>query len=120
MVQVKIKMNNKQIILAKRKLQKNGPAHEFFTKECEKIFNPYVPWLTGNLKDVEVEIGIDYVKYKAPYAKKQFYTNQGKGKQGTSRGGLRGKRWDKRSWNDKGTEVLVKTAKYIGGKADDN
>lgn len=116
MTTVRIKLNSKQSILAKRKLQKNGPAQTYFTKECEKAFNSYVPWLTGNLKDVEVDIGVDYIKYKAPYAKKQFYTNQGKGKQGTSRGGLRGKRWDKRSWNDKGDEVLMKIAKFIGGK----
>ena len=116
MTTVRIKLNSINSILAKRKLQKNGPAQVYFTKQCEKAFNSYVPWLTGNLKDVEVNIGADYIKYNASYARKQFYTNRGMGKQGTSRGGLRGKRWDKRSWNDKGEEILIKTAKFIGGK----
>ena len=42
-----VKMNSTQKILAQRKLQKGGEAHIFFTKQCAKEMNNYVPFETG-------------------------------------------------------------------------
>lgn len=76
-----------------------------------------VPYKTGRLKDMMVEIQTSKVIYKAPYARKQYYTNKGLGKQGTSLGGLRGKFWDKRMWNDRGNEIVKSVAQFVGGRA---
>jgi len=64
-----------------------------------------------------ITIDTDKITYNAPYAAKQYYTNKGNGKQGTSKGGLRGKMWDKRMWIDKGDNIVKTIAEFVGGKA---
>lgn len=114
---IKIKMNPTQQILLKRYLNKNGAAQAKFTNECAKIFNNYVPFKTGRLKDVDVKIETTRIIYNAPYAEKQYYTNQGNGLQGVNNGGIRGKQWDKRSWATHGDGVVKTIAEFTGGKA---
>ena len=114
MTTIKIKMIDTQKILAKRGLQKNGKFQVDFTKECAKNLNEYVPFDTGRLKDMMVEIQTSKVIYNAPYARVQFYSNKGRGKQGTSYGGKRGKRWDIRMWQGKGDIILRKLSTKYG------
>lgn len=109
---IKVKLDPTNKILAKRKLQKGGEAQIFFTKQCAKEMNNYVPFLTGRLKDMSVTIGTDYVKYDTPYARKQYYTNSGKGKQGMSHGGRRGARWGTRMWISRGTKILKNVCSF--------
>lgn len=113
---VKIEMNPTQKILLKRHLNENGEAQIKFTKECYKAMNPYTPFATGRLKDWMIEVKPACIEFNAPYAAKQFYTNAGNGKQGTSIGGLRGKRWDKRAWADKGDGIVKTIAEFCGGR----
>lgn len=114
---VKVNMDSTQKILLKRSLNKNGEAQVFFTKECAKAMNNYVPFDKGRLKDMTVELGNDFVKYNADYAKMQYYKNQGNGKSGTNKGGLRGKLWNRRMWVNKGNEIVKKVANYCGVKS---
>jgi len=114
---VKVNMDDTQKILLKRSLNKNGGAQVYFTKECAKAFNNYVPFQTGRLKDMDVELRSDEIIYNAPYSKKQYYSNQGNGKSGMNRGGLRGPQWDKRSWINNGDEIVKKVANYVGGRS---
>ena len=114
---VRIKMDDTGRILLKRALNKDGKAQEKFTKEVAKYSNNYVPYQTGRLKDMMVEIKTSKIIYNAPYAKKQYYTNKGNGKQGTSLGGLRGKMWDRRMWQDKGNEIVKSIAQFVGGRS---
>lgn len=113
---IKVNLDPTQTILTRRKLQKNGEAQIYFTKECAKEMNNYTPFKTGRLKDMTVELGTDFVKYNAKYSAKQYYTNKGTGKQGESNGGLRGKLWDKRMWIAKGKSILKQLADFVGGK----
>ena len=117
MTRVKIKMDDTGKILLRRHLNKDGQAQEYFTKECAKWMNNYVPFDTGRLKDMMVELQTSKIIYNAPYAKKQYYTNKGNGKNGTSNGGLRGKMWDKRMWNDKGNDIIQSVAQFVGGRS---
>lgn len=112
---VKIKLNSDEKILAKRKLQKGGEGQIFFTKQCAKWMNNYVPFSSGRLKDMSVEIGVDFVKYNTDYAKKQYYKNSGNGKK--NKAGIRGKLWDKRMWIDKSTNIIKALANFIGGRS---
>ena len=116
MPNVKIKMNPTQKILLKRYLNNNGEAQIQFSKECAKAMNNYVPFQTGRLKDMNVVVNSNNVTYEAPYAKRQYYTNKGNGRQGTSQGGLRGKYWDKRMWADKGDKIVKTIAQFVGGR----
>lgn len=112
---VRVEMSDTQKILLKRYLNKNGEAQMRFSKECAKEMNNYVPFLTGRLKDWNIQVNRNNVTYDAPYARKQYYTNKGKGIKNTS--GLRGKRWDKRMWGDKGDAIVKTIAEFVGGRS---
>ena len=114
---VRIQIDSTQKILLKRYLNKDGQAQEKFTKEIAKYSDNYVPFKTGRLKNMMIKIQTSKIIYSAPYARKQYYTNKGMGKQGTSLGGLRGKMWDKRMWNDRGNEIVKSVAQFVGGRA---
>lgn len=109
---VKIEMDATDKILLKRHLDNNGEAQVKFTKEVAKQCNNYVPFKTGRLKDMSVELQTSKIIYNAPYAAKQYYTNAGGNK-----GALRGKLWDKRMWIDKGDNIVKTIAEFCGGKS---
>ena len=46
--------------------------------------------------------------HNAPYARKQYYENNGNG--------LRGSHWTERMWADRGKEIIQSVAAYCGGK----
>ena len=104
-------------ILKKRGLEPNGKVQRFLTNEVARMANPYVPFKTGNLKNIQVRVLSNCIIYYAPYAKKQYYENSGNGKQGTNKGGLRGKLWISRMLADHKKEILKSVAAYAGGKA---
>ncbi|MHB7978936.1 capsid protein [Clostridium sporogenes] len=108
---VRVEIDKTQKILLKRYLNKNGQAQVKFTKEVAKECNKYVPFLTGRLKDMSVELKTDKLIYNAPYAAKQYYTNKG-----GNRGALRGKFWDKRMWSDLGDKIVQSIAEFCGGR----
>ena len=77
--------------------------------------DPYVPMRTGMLKKSGIlgtVIGDGIVKYIAPYARQNYYTNAGSGQEGTHNGGLRGKYWFERMKADHKDEIRDKS----GGK----
>lgn len=113
---ITIKMNSTAKILARLKLNKNGEAQKYFTKQCAKYMNNFCPYDTGYLKDGSVQITTNQVIYNAKYARINFYSNRGNGKQGTSNGGNRGKRWDIRMWQQKGKIIIREVASFVGGE----
>lgn len=117
MATIKIKMDPSQKILLKRHLNKNGEAQIKFTQIVARECNNYIPYDTGRLKDMMIELQPTKIIYNAPYAKKQYYTNQGNGKQGNSSGGLRGKLWDKRMWRTKGDSIVQEISSFCGGRS---
>lgn len=117
MAKVKIEMDPTQKILLKRYLNRNGEAQIKFTKEVAKNCNNYTPFKIGRLKDMMIELQANKIIYNAPYAARQYYTNKGLGKQGTSNGGLRGKMWDKRMWINNGDAIVKTIASFVGGRS---
>lgn len=115
---IKIIMNSNQKILLARYLNKDGRAQNMFTQECAKEMNPYIPYLSGQLKDQDIQIGASSITYLAPYARKQYYNNKGNGINGTSSGGIRGMRWAPRMWITRGDMIVAKIASLVGGKAE--
>jgi hypothetical protein len=81
-------------LAAKYGLLKGGATQRFFDTEVVRFCEPYVPFDSGTLKKAGGTVpGSGEVKYNTPYAHKQLETNAGRGTQGTSLGGLRGKEW---------------------------
>ncbi len=115
-MKVRVNIDSADRILLKRNLNKNGKAQRFFTTEVVRLANPYVPFKTGGLKDKQVKVNPNSIQYNAPYAKKQYYNNAGFGNEGTVRGGLRGKMWIPRMWNDRGKDIVNSVAKFVGGR----
>lgn len=75
--QVKVELSPDQI-LKTRGLQVGGPAQRFFTGEFRRKMDPYVPFLTGVLKDTAIE-NVDSIQFVTPYAQKQYHENKGNG-----------------------------------------
>lgn len=114
---VTINIDPTQKILLKRKLNNNGQAQLRFTNDIARLSEPYVPLQDGDLKDKKV-ISSNKITYNMPYARKQYFTNAGAGKEGTSKGGLRGKLWVKRCWADKGKGICKSVAQFVGGRSE--
>ena len=90
-------------------------AQKFIDSEVLRLSDPYIPFRTGMLKKSGISgtvIGSGVVEYTAPYAKQQYYTNAGHGKEGLNKSqgtkGLRGKFWFERMKADHKAEILKK------------
>ena len=114
---VRLQLDPTQKILLKRAINENGKAQQYFTKQVAKYMNNYVPYDTGNLKDITCTVKTKQIIFNAPYSRKVYYTNKGNGKQGTSHGGLRGSYFDRRMWNQRGDEIVKSVAQYCGVRA---
>ena len=108
-------------ILAERGLQSGGNVQKYIDTKVIALSAPYVPFLTGFLAvqspTLGTVIGSGLVVYRAPYAKPNYYRNAGNGKQGTARGGLRGRYWFDRMKADRGQEIIQGAARIAGGKS---
>lgn len=105
-------------------INENGSAQKYLTHVVRRLCDSYVPLDKGPLKNTATE-DVDHITYVQPYAAKNYYTNAGRGTQGTTkqygRKGLnthctRGKLWDKRMMADRGDEVVGSVANYVGGR----
>ena len=108
MAKIRLQIDPVDRILLKRSLNKNGAGQRFFTHEVRRLSDPYVPFLTGMLKNTATE-EVNRITYNTPYARRQYYENPGTG--------LRGPHWTERMWADRGREIISATAAYCGGKA---
>ena len=108
MAKIRLQIDPVDRILLKRNLNKNGAGQRFFTHEVRRLSDPYVPFLTGLLKNTATE-EVNRITYNTPYARRQYYENPGTG--------LRGPHWTERMWADRGKEIVKATAAYCGGKA---
>lgn len=87
-------------------------AQKFIDSEVIRLSYPYVPWRHGDMAKsgtMGTVIGSGVVEYIAPYAKKQYYTNAGRGKEGINaangKKGLRGSYFFERMKADHKGEV---------------
>ena len=106
---VKTVFNSLSTVLKDHGLNKGGKVQKAVDSEVLRRSDPYVPMDTGFLKKSGVlgtKIGSGEVVYNAVYANKNYYRNAGKGKQGTAKGGLRGKFWFERMKLDRRGEIL--------------
>ena len=120
-------------ILRRRGLQPGGPVQRWFTTECARLMDSYVPMQSGPLKDTKY-VGYDQVEYRTPYAHYQYrgvlmlapngscWARTGKRKHDSDReltyhgAPKRGKEWDKRMWADHGKRLTAQAARMCGGR----
>lgn len=126
---MRIKMKPASVIEARLGIQNGGPAHAFFTAECARQMDPFVPWRLGNLAktvvvdgQVTANVTTDTITYDQPYAKVVYYgIRKGKPIHINQNGGhpKATTYWDKHMWSAKKadiTEAVQKYAETHGGK----
>jgi hypothetical protein len=116
---VKVLFNDTQTMLKDRGLESGGKVQKVIDSEVLRRSDPYVPFRSGALKKsgtLGTKIGSGEVVYNAIYARKQYYHNSGSGKQGTAKGGLRGKFWFERMKTDHLADILKTANETAGGK----
>ena len=100
---------------AQRKTKQFDATQKMVDSEVLRQSDSYIPMATGMLKKSGIlgtVVGTGVVKYIAPYARQNYYTNSGRGQEGTQNGGQRGKYWFERMKADHKEEIRKKS----GGK----
>lgn len=116
---IKTVFNTLSTVLKDHGLNEGGKVQKTVDSEVLRRSDPYVPMDTGFLKKSGIlgtKIGSGEVVYNAVYADKNYYHNAGKGKQGTARGGLRGRFWFERMKADHLPDILKSAKNTAGGK----
>lgn len=116
---IKTVFNTTETMLKDRGLEPCGKVQKAIDNEVLRRSDPYVPFRSGALKKSGVtgtKIGSGEVNYEATHADENYYHNKGKGKQGTSKGGLRGKFWFERMKADHLQDILKTAKEKAGGK----
>lgn len=106
-------------LLSDRGLSEGGKVQKYIDSEVLRRSDPYVPFRKGPLKKsgtLGTKIGSGEVVYNAPHAKKQYYRNAGRGKEGTAKGGKRGKYWFERMKADHLNDIVNGAKQKTGGK----
>ena len=119
-INITVHFNTVSKILSDKGLSEKGAVQKVVDSEVLRRCDPYVPMQTGFLKKSGILgtlIGSGLVQYRCIYAHRQYYNNAGKGKQGTTKGGLRGKFWFERMKADH-LQDIVKLAKERAGEPD--
>ena len=110
-------MQPTSVIKARLGIEPNGRVEKFFTNECAKAMDKYVPFDKGNLADYRIEGNL--VIYNQPYARYQYYGISKKGNKlvyHTDKHPLATSYWDKHMWTAEGQDIVKRVQKYVGGK----
>ena len=103
-IKYSLKDFDKNKIIDKFGMQKNGNAQLFLANTCFRRMQKYVPFETGTLSTTAT-IKPGKVIYEVPYAHKQFVSNKGKGR--------RGKRWDLALINNEKGMIIKEVENYV-------
>ena len=109
MFKMTVSMKPTREIIERRGLQKGGRVQKFVDSEVIRYSDPYIPMQQGILKKSHKPatiVGSGLVKYDTPYARKQYYSNSGNGKEGINNGGMRGRLWFERMKADHKKDIL--------------
>lgn len=111
-MKVKIALDRSADILRKRRLDEYGITQQALDNVILQTCDPYIPFDTGMLRDsghINTVIGSGIVRYRTPYARKQYYENRGGD-------GLRGKLWFERAKADHIDDWAQVVEDVSGGK----
>lgn len=136
----KVTMKSASVIKARLGIQKNGPAHAFFTQTCYRYMSPFVPGGTNSHLNQIVNIKVNEIIYQSPDAHYQwtgkkyvdpkykigafyspdygYWSRPGIAKKSTNKklkhhtSGT-GAHWDKLMWTSKKKEVIKEVQAYV-------
>ncbi len=96
-------------LLDERGLTAHGQVQKYVDSSVLRYSAKYIPKDTGTLirsGTIHTVIGSGNVRYSTPYAREVYFTNSGRGRNGTQNGGLRGKLWFERMKADCKDKIL--------------
>ena len=118
-IKLTFKLDSERAILARRNLQKGGTAQKYIDSEVLRCSEKYIPMYTSMLKKsgtTSTVIGSGIVHWDTPYARNNYYENRGRGIDGLTKGGLRGRLWFERMKRDHLPGILRGVKQIAGGK----
>jgi len=142
---VKVSLKPISTIKANLGIEPNGRVQKFFTSECAKAMDKYVPYRNGNLSKYKIEG--NYIIYNQPYAhymykgdamgpnipikedgiivgwfspkgKPKYYTGKKLSYHQSAGHEFAGPEWDKRMWSAEKDDIVKAVQKFVnrGGK----
>ena len=111
------KMQPTSVIKARLGIEPNGRIQKFFTNECAKAMDKFVPFDNGDLANYNIEGNV--IIYEQPYARYQYLGLSKSGKPlnySTDKHPLATSYWDKKMWTAEGQDIVKKIQKKFGGK----
>lgn len=117
---MEIKIKPASVIVAELGLEPNGRIHNFFTNECARQMDRYVPFDTGALAGTVITNGstnpknvtVNTIIYDQEYARKVYF-KIGIKKYSLDKHPQAGPFWDKRMWSAKKEDILQAVRKEI-------
>ena len=117
---MRVNMKPTSVISARLGIQKGGPAHKFFTNECYKAMDRYVPFSgnSGRLhlrENVSINIDGTAIIYEMPYARYQYYGVREDGTHQIKKHTTPGTTtyWDKHMWSAKKADITKAVQNYV-------
>ena len=115
------------VIKARLGLEPNGRVQKYFTNECAKAMDKFVPFDEGTLAETVIQEGVptenvttDTITYQTQYAKVVYYgMREGKPINiHTDKHKFATTYWDKHMWTAKGKDIVKSVQEYVnrGGK----
>lgn len=117
-----VKINPTSVIKARLGIEPNGPAQKFFTAECARQMDRFVPFDKGILAgtvvnggQVTANVTANTITYDQPYAEIVYYgIRNGKNITiHTDKHADATTYWDKRMWSVKGQDIIKAVQEYI-------
>lgn len=115
-------MKPTSVIKAKLGIEPNGRVQKFFTNECAKAMDRFVPFDSGDLAGTVIQNGeptmnvtATYIIYQQNYAKVVYYGIR-KGKPihiHTDKHADATTYWDKHMWTAKGQDIVKRVQRYV-------
>lgn len=121
-------MQPANVIKVRLGVENGGPIQAFFTAECAKAMDKYVPFDEGNLAGTVIEngeptsnVGTSTIIYTQPYARYVYYGISKKGKPlkyHTDKHKLATSYWDQHMWTAHGDDIIKRVQKMVdrGGR----
>lgn len=103
------KMKPLSELLENHGLGMRGQIQRYVDNAVLRYSDKYIPKDSGTLirsGTIHTVIGSGNVHYETPYAREVYYSNAGRGENGTAYGGLRGKLWFERMKADCKDKIL--------------
>ena len=112
-----VKMQPTSVIKAHLGLEPNGKIQKFFTSECAKAMDKFVPYDMGNLAKYKIEGNL--IVYEQNYARYQYLGLSKTGKPlnyHTDKHPLASSYWDKKIVTSDLPDIVNKIQQKFGGK----